>query len=299
MSTRRVTRRGVSTESAIVLLAVFAIVFLILVIAYKQLFGELKDEFTERECQLSLLATKAVDSAQPACMLKVTNPVPLKCNRDFTLVTDDEVRINGRDVTASVSDTCPSGVGDCRAHRTVAQSMQRCWQLMLEGKQPILQQTEINEANFFAKTDKVRACFICDEITLQTSTDVEEFVAYLKVEKYRDGTFYSYLAQNDAWCDPDFKQQEYTSKGMTCWDVLGTGVEKAFGRDWLSPDSANITPTTLAKGKTYAITFVRRGLSSCEGKSSQDSDYIHPYLTFGVYPIPVEKLNDACQTVIV
>ena len=71
-------RKGMSAEGAIIVVVIFGLVMVVLAVLYNALFTVGQDEFTKKECQLSLQLTKSVEKySKIGCITAVENPVPL------------------------------------------------------------------------------------------------------------------------------------------------------------------------------------------------------------------------------
>jgi hypothetical protein len=279
------SRKGVGLEGAIITLVVFGAVFLILTLGYLGLFDSSKRVFSDKECQASLLLTRAVDSKiSVACMKPVDNPVPIKCARHFFTVTDNTVvdtsGKKAKDVSATYA--CSDGSASCLASHLVAEEMRRCWTMFGEGEYPAFQQVD----QLFDWNNNNRACFICGEVTIKTKQDVTKFKEYLQNTPI-PGTgadrkmYFDVLAGNPkAICPPELE------KDGTCWEAMA------------NLDDLPIDQETLRTGQTYAIAFVRRGLSRAAEDGTCSITDTQKYPTLTVQAIPADDIPKQCGTVL-
>lgn len=279
-------RRGISQNTMVILL-VFIAVFLITIVLWREIADAGQQEFTQGQCQASLQLTRATDLGA-WCVKVVPTPVPLHCSRRFMTVEDGAVysSILGKrePVTRNYNASCPAPApvfpGSCLAHNVVAEEMRECWSTFFNGEMQVFQQVE---EGFIGKAD-TRACFVCSEITVQTE-DVVALKHYLEKQHFRSGlnegmSYYEHLAKNrNALCSQEVAQ------GGTCWDAFARGV------DGKPPLDQN----TLKAGETYAVTLLRRGMSTCS-EDSGDSGEESP--TIVVQVIPTKDIAVHCDTVL-
>jgi hypothetical protein len=139
---------------------------------------------------------------------------------------------------------------------------------------------------------------------------VEGFTDYLKNTAYRDDlSYFEHLAENeDAKCDPDLKGDS------TCWEGLAKGQDKF--KDSILKSWPELEQDSFQGDRTYAVTFMRRGLSTCEELKERSwyqkfisaygvtnpagADYLlDQYLTYSVQLIPADNIHSYCDAVIV
>jgi hypothetical protein len=264
-------RKGIS-EQTVVILAVFIVAMLVILFLFGYLRESTKAGFTKAECRASLLLTRAIDSAQPICIVQVPNPTPLHCDRNVIGITNKEVLLNGDDVKQLYKLRCGTDAS-CVPKSVVADQLATCWDQFFQGQQPVFQQMEEDSYKIFTYKDKKTACFICSEITIKTDADIEQFNAFLKT-KYKNSTYYDYL-NTKGYC-----KAEYRTQGA-CFE----GYAKAHGLNW----------DRLEKGKTYAVTYVREGLATCAANQAPSEN---PDLTMTVQLIPIEKVPEKCAVVL-
>ena len=329
----------VGLETALVGIVLTASTILVLAVMFKIFFASAEGEFTEKQCQTSLQLTRQLDDT---LSISCVQPVPnlgVKCTREFMTVADERVFHDGDDVTHQYDAACPTSQGDqCLPENVVADEMARCWQLFFNGEMTVFQQVEENSAKILTRKDGARSCFICSEITL-SDEGVEDLTAYLKAKKYTDDkTYYQFIAQNPAaFCD-DAMVHEDGLGYPTCWEGVADGGEQLQNlRRWPSLYQESGGPKlsedenaklTYPAGGTYAVTFIRRGLGTCEGdgKSGLDKLFLdwtednnlltlfppirgiadsvgemaaEEYLTNTVQLIPSDRVNAYCDVVIV
>jgi hypothetical protein len=299
----RQKRGNFSLEAAIAVIIVFGIVMVISIFVYKKLLDVGREEFTEKECQASLDLTRKFD-LNPVCFVEAPNPVALKCPRSFMTVTDSKVVKNGDDVTEVYDRACPTREGAdmfdrqastpqaCIAENVLAKSMASCWQLFYEGQVPVFQQLEIDE--FSLKSDTFeKACYVCAEIDIQTTNGAPNFRRYLQTQEYKkDLTYFEYITSNSAYCDPELRKG-----GLTCWEAIALNQDDSFWTQfWNKEVHKPLEDWNLPKGK-YAITFVRRGMGTCEKDNVAEGEATA--LTFTVHAIPVEKVSQFCDMVVI
>lgn len=286
---KRNLKRGMTMEGALVTIAIFGIVLILLAIMYKTFYAVGQQEFTEKECQTSLLLTRAAD-VSPICKVEASTPVPIKCNRNFATVTEDSVSVNGKEMTSKYDATCPSGYADqsCLAERVVAEEMRKCWALFFEGEQPVFQQMEKNELSITPDTN-IRVCYVCAEVNLQS--DVKDLRGYLKAQSIKgDRTYYDFFTNRKAHCDPKLRQP-------SCWEGIAEHPELQHA-NWL-PDKKwpKLELGTLPKDQTYAVVFMRRGMGTCEDSKIKEGE--PAALTNTVQVIPAEKIAQYCSGVMI
>jgi len=298
-------RQGKSLEGTLVLIVVFGIVMVIFAILYRELYDIGDKEFTKKECQSSLLLTRSFDVAtpKPICIKPVDNPIPIKCSRRFLTVTEHEVLKDGESIKFNYNPSCdgspidtsvkgrpPAWGGACLVENVLAQEMASCWGMFFEGEMPVFQQ--VDEELFSIFSDTHRACFVCSEVTVSSKNDVENFVTYLKTnnalvaENAVSGkTYYEYLARNKkAFCSTNL-----LGDSTTCWDGMAKNISYWFNSDW-----PGVEQNTFETGKTYAVTFVRHGMSTC--RDEDDPDDI-PSMT--VQLLPADSIEKYCGAVLV
>ncbi len=286
-----------SIETALVTLVVFGAVFIVIALLYKSMLATGKNEFSDKECQLSLLLTRAADKPLSlACVKPIDNPIPLKCSRHFLTanartVTDTAGK-EPIDMTYQYDATCSSGTASCLAHNVVASEMRRCWTLFFEGETPVFQQVDTT----WEIGNNDRACFVCAEVTVE-GAPVNGFTQYLKdtpVPKTgrltTDVSYFDLLAGNPkALCGPG----RDTLDG-SCWESF----KEPFDPAWYVPKKLASLPAvnqdTLDPG-TYAIVFMREGLESVACENPGTADYT-PTLT--VQTIPVARIAEYCPVVL-
>jgi hypothetical protein len=276
------------------ILIIFVVVVIVLLILYQQIFAVSKTEFDVKECQASLLLTRAVDTAQTntvSCMFKTDNPAPIKCDRQFITIGDETIMQDGKEVTGLYSKACDGEPG-CMAKRVVAERMAKCWEQFFNGEQVVLQQVEGSAWSLFNTGALASSCFVCAELSYEGTGTItsEDFTTYLKETSYKDGTYYSHLAENKkAWCDTVYMEQLGAD---TCWDVVREG---------------NGLATPITKG-SYAVVYMRRGMGACEesGASGVTVSYGDAgpkvqtqTLTNTVQFMPIDKVPTACKVVLV
>ncbi|HIH24707.1 TPA: hypothetical protein HA251_06765 [Candidatus Woesearchaeota archaeon] len=322
--TIRRKRRGADLSGTIVRLVVFAAVFLVLLLLLKEFLTVGKNSFSEKQCQTSLLLTKAISPPSPACFMGTPDVIPLMCNRNFIAVSPTAAVVNGKEVTKLYDASCPapgfqsaggsygqdtlseteikeraknaqktlqkpqpSAQNVCLQNNVLADEMARCWRTFFNGEQIVLQQLDIPAKNFFTKKDKNIACYICSEVTLKDA-DVKDLIPYLQNKPTSDGktSYYDLLANNTkAWCDPDLAREH-----GSCWDAMQHDDDD--GNDHVA-----VPYTVLPKNRKYAVVFLRRGLGSCDNEKDADTTFTNQYLTNTVQVVPVELLPDLCDKV--
>lgn len=300
---------GSEASGVVIELVLIAAVVLILFFGILIPFGDgVKDSVERKLCQASLQLTRAQDLAAPVCIQPKPSVVPLDCPRYYYEVSDDEVESLGEDVTEDFDDRCPDGSSDCLAKNVVAEEMAKCWDLFNRGEMIVFQQGEINAwTGFFKEKDTARACFVCSEVTLQTHGEITGLPEYLKSAVYSgDMSYYEFLAENPkAFCD----QRLLSSETPTCWEGLAREREPSSKfidliKDWWveKPGAGQIRYDSLPTGETYAITFMRRGMSTCDASSHDERGAIdlavRDYLTFSVQAIPVDHIQSQCEVVL-
>lgn len=288
-------KKGMTLQSGIVWIVLFGIVVICLFLFYDKLFGVVDTKARESECQASLLLTQRVDEYQPWCVSEVQNPIPLKCARNFVTV-DKEVTKNGE--SADYDDACPDGSNSCLAKNALAEEMRSCWKLFFEGSQMVFQQMEVDEYKVFMERDYKQICYICSEITLKTAAG--NLTEYMMEKEFRDEqTYYDYLTHKSAICDENLIDKSaylglVSSPHATCWDAVASGYEMdASARVLYS--RPNIRPDNVVPGK-YAVVFARRGMGSCQAE--EEGAILHRFVTNTVQIVPVDKLTQVCDGVI-
>ena len=297
-SVRVRNRRGTSIESAIVTLVVFGAVFIIIALLYKSMLETGKKEFSDKECQASLLVTRIVDKPLSlACVKVADNPIPLKCQRHFLSVDATIVKDTGGtksdDITFKYDATCKESTASCLAANVLASEMRRCWTLFSEGQMPVFQQVdktwEIGNNN--------RACFVCAEVTV-AGAPITGFTQYLKdtpVPKSgrvtSDIKYFDFLAGNPkALCGPTRDKLE-----GSCWESFKESFDPAWYNTFLRLGAIPaVDQETLAPG-TYAVVFMREGMESAACEKEGESDYT-PTLT--VQAIPAARIAEYCPVVL-
>jgi hypothetical protein len=265
-------KKGVSLETAMITLAIFAIVAFSLFFFYRDLFQKTEGQYTRFECQSSLLTAQAVDKAQPHCITEITNPVPLSCNRNFLTIDEDKIIKNAEETF--YDPTCPSGGQTCLAKNAIAEEMASCWATFFEGEKIVFQQLESKQETLLGTNT---ACFVCGEFTLRTKEDIHEFKDHLKSMKRSNGqSYFDYLSEH-TYCDEEYLE------GTTCWE----GVAKR--------SSSPIDTSYYKSGESYAVVFMRIGVAACDGP--EDKDDLDPP-TFSVQVIPTKNLLQHCNMVI-
>lgn len=274
------SRKGMELQSALVILIIFGIVLILLVVFYKNFLQASSKEMDVAKCQSSLLLTKVVSDKGKAvpmsCTVGSITPFTVDCPRTFVSVNNGVVEKNGKDATSKYNSKCADGTASCLQDNVVATEMAFCWNVFFNGEQPVLQQMESGDLNLFTAKDKKTTCFVCSEITVDSESP--KFMEYLSNTKMKDGrTYREYFNNPKAWCDKD-----YASIG-TCWDNMALAKEGRSGIDY-----------SIKPGK-YAIAFVRRGLSACDGKTKNTKT--EGYLTNSIQLIPADKISSYCGTV--
>jgi hypothetical protein len=257
-------KKGVSLESAMITLAIFVLIAFSMAFLYNRVFAEGKSVYTQKECQASLLLTESVDKAQPFCIAKISNPIPIKCSREFISIKDQKVFQNARETF--YDNTCPDGKKDCLAQNVIARQMATCWSTFFQGQHVVFQQVEEGYLPLL-NDEKATACFVCGEITIDK--DINGFKQYLKTAQYKSGLDYFTYLSNTTYCYDDYK------KDGTCWE--GVAKEEGIDQDHL-------------EAGTYAVTFTRIGTSTCSNKVDTT--------TMTVQLIPMKDISK-CNAVIV
>ena len=284
-------RKAITTEAALITVIVFSMVMVIAAVLAAALFSVGKSQFTEAQCRASLLLTRAVDKPQ-WCAVKIDNPVPIQCNRDFVTATKTTVTRDGKDVTTAYTALCPApdGTASCLSANVVAEEMRTCWREFFEGDTPVLQQLEVNDFNIF-KSSNQRACFVCAEVTLKDD-DVADLNKYLKGQKItvanQQVSYYDYLTSPKAYCNPAMKKTEKPDPNAPSVANCYEGIAQQGG------DYPNIDHKTLPAG-TYAVVFMRQGVTSCTGTTLPAESKI----TQTVQVIPAKDIAAQCDLVTV
>lgn len=335
-------RRGTSFMTALITLIVFIAVFLVIALFMTDTLFSSKRSFSDKECQASLMWTRAVDKPLAlACVKPIDNPTPIKCSRQFltvgrdtvldTTVRDTAFSRGDRNVTRTylAMDLATEGTArtaDPQAipKRVLAQELQHCWSLFLEGETVVFQQVD----QTWDIENNERACFICSEVTL--TTPVNDFKAYLKgTEMPLTGkrlaeatpiTYYDFIAGNPkAYCNPQRERfGESSDPPLSCWETFGLGyvsredlsppwysyiTNPVAGPaidltgmiiNWLSTPMPPISQDSFEPG-TYAVVFLREGMETqaCEGRGEEDYT---PTLTVQI--LPADKIGTYCPMVI-
>jgi hypothetical protein len=276
-------RKGNLVASGILTAIIFLVAAIVILIIYNLLFTFTKSEFSQKECQTSLLLTRNLDArGNLFCVATVDNPIPLKCSRRFLSIRDDGPS-ESIGMYHAYDAHCPTGLtdtdGNCAAQNAVADEMAYCWQTFYEGEQRVFQQMEINSLKLFSSKDDATACFVCSEVTLKTQVDVTQFTEYLQRAKMDSGkTYYEYFNSRKAWCAQEYMEED------ACW--TGYGKSKGIEQD------------TLKTGQKYAVVFIRRGMASCDNEVEADTTLTTQHLTNTVQIIPAADIAKHCNMVI-
>lgn len=290
-------RRGVvGSEHLLLVIVIGAVTAVALATFTKSYYSSTDDTFTEKQCQASLLK----DSISRSTRLFCFNPekeIAIKCERDFLSVSEGDVFRDGRELTREYDRACPDGYAgdDCLAQNVIAHEMAECWRTMFKGEKALFSAVELNSIKVFSRKDALRACFVCAEVSIDT--EIRDFKGYLQKKRLdNEDTYFSYIAENpSAICDRDLETLSPGHPGYThtCWEGMAYGLEP----DWSDSSWGTINYESMLPGR-YAISFMRRGLGSCESVD-QDDDVGDGYLTYTVQAFPAEKAGDYCTMVIV
>jgi hypothetical protein len=315
-------RKGVSLEAVLVTVAVFVVVAVVMIFVYKKLFDVGREEFTEAQCQASLDLTRKFELS-PVCIVTAPNPVAIHCGRDFITIEDEKVVKNGDDATKRYDAACPDkpvfeskdreSMG-CVAENVIAESMRQCWQQFYEGEVPVFQQYEYDKASMtnLAKSlggeKEIRGCFVCAEIDVKKTGGVSHYGQYLRTAEFRKGkemiTYFDYFTSKKAYCDPELITR--ASGTDSCFEAIAFNQEKdgvqwsvAWGwppvrREYVA--DAPLDEWRLAPGK-YAVTFVRRGMMTCDSQDAEEGQ--NTPLTLTVQLVPAERVPQFCNMVFV
>ncbi len=264
-------------------------VFLVGGVVFCSFTSSANKEVNVRTCQSSLLLTKAVAQKNPACTVGSLTPFNLECPRQFLSIKDNVVNKNGKDVTSTYSNKCPSGEASCLQENVLASEMAFCWNMFFKGEEPVLQQVE--KSDLISDSGTEVACFICSEVVIDKPNS--DFVKFLK-EKTMDTekmTYYNYLANNSkAICGRDSTCNGWGFSGIgsgNCWDSMRKGVNDKPTLD-----------TKLEPGK-YVVAFVRRGVGSCAGEDAKSPTWKRGNcLVNTVQLIPSSKIGSYCNYVL-
>ncbi len=301
-------KRG-AVEVVLVTLIVFVGVLILLAIIYREYFVLGKDSFDKQTCQSSIMLTtsvkKGVDAISPWCIQPIKNFVPLACPRKFITVeagtvVDDSDRgfLNKKKKLTRLYDkVCPSGEDGCLAENVFAEEMANCWDIFFRGEVPVFQQLESQLSSWFSKDEGDAGCFVCAEITLNQGEDVNNFVSYLKEKRYKDGTYYDFLAKNrKAYCN-----EHLAEKADTCWEAMGQDIDYNLFTSYLFWETdynwKGLDQNEIKDGETYAVTFVRLGMDECPESTQKKKSAKRPTQT--VQLIPAKQIGEYCDAVIV
>lgn len=277
-------RRGMTSEAAIITVIVFAAVMILGIVIFNSLSGASKASFTDSECRASAMLTRAGDLS-PICSVKPQNPIPLKCERNFVTV-DEEVILNGEDVTKEYAGACPGGGTGCIGEEALAKEMERCWRMFMEGEQAVFQQLEIDEWSLKSETN-ARVCFVCSEVTLEEGAP--QFGEYVRaMASKKNITYYEYFTSPRAYCDPRIKEP-------TCWEGMAKSGEVT---DWVGGNKFDKIEQDNLPAGAYAVVFMRRGMGTCEEKEIT-KELEAQAMTNTVQAVPAANISRHCGAVIV
>jgi hypothetical protein len=323
-------KKGMDLTSALIIIVIFGAVFIVIAILYKEFLSVGESQFTQSQCQTSLLLTQGVGQLRPFCFQDSPQPISLKCSRNFITVSSTNVIKNGMDVTKLYDASCtapgaqplpavqakgvttadeataraekaakslqkpqPSATNVCLPKNVVAEEMSACWNTFFKGEQVVLQMTDVAGWKLWSAKDYKYACFICGEITIKADKGLDGVVDYMKAKERSNGQSYYQFIANDsqAWCDPNF-----ADKGkLTCWDGIRTGYDTSV---WgYASNHPAISMDPLKKDTKYAVVFIRRGLGSCTDKET-DTSASHQHLTNTVQLIPADQIGQVCDVVV-
>ncbi|MBR9700260.1 hypothetical protein GOV11_00135 [Candidatus Woesearchaeota archaeon] len=323
----------VGLEAALVAIVLMGVAVIFLALTYKSLFTLAEDEFSEKECQTSLMLTKNLKDLTTISCIQPAPNLALKCSRKFVTVEEDEAFRERKSITNKYDKECPEGYSkkdnECLAESVMAEELAKCWMIFFEGEISVFQQLEKNALNVFAHKNSARVCFICSEVTLKDDS-IDDFQDYLERKQFNtELTYFDFIAKNqDAYCDEDLVSNQKID-GDSCWEGIASGYEPKW-IDRALKKRLEIETGELKEGK-YAITFIRRGMSTCDNidnfvgtKASEidewlmnvarsgvaygsmkaangelDPEIFDFYLTQTVHAINADEINQYCDTVIV
>ncbi len=307
-------RRG-SFSDAVLALIVFIAVFMIIALVMTNILFVSKRSFSDKECQTSLMLTRAIDKPlAAACVKPIENPTPIKCSRRFLTAEADAVRDTGgkdtmfsrgdRDVTKTylaMDRTLEAKDPQAIPKRVLAEEMRHCWSTFFEGELVVFQQVDQS----WDVNNNERACFVCSEVTL--TAPVTEFKTYLattamplsaKGKDLEGTTYYDFLAGSPkSYCNQDRAGKLAREKDTSCWDTFGQPYDADEGFwsiGWLTSPMPAIQQDEFRPG-TYAVVFLREGMETQACENPGEEDYT-PTLTVQV--IPADKIGTYCPVVL-
>ena len=326
----RISKGKIKTKKAqlvktFVRVAMVLIVLVLLLIFAIKLQASINKKSDREVCRASVIAQSIAMFAPGG--EKLVSP---DCSTHNIVFYNNRVEIDGKQEPVYDSrreNTVPkfNGLTEEIVSQVIAEELRWCWYQFVEGKRSLFSMN-----NIFASGK--RTCFICDEISFDSSVQQKEFKGFYEYTKTKaipglDMTYYEYYALGPRICSSGYKADYdesnlYVDESM-CWERYlrnnVTFIPPSITERMLNPIKKITYPIMLVKealqksvysnrptmqadltfdvapGNKYVVFFVREGEISRAEKALKDDETL--FETYFAYVIPEEALSQQCNYV--
>jgi len=288
-------------QSKLGIIIISLIIFVLLLIFLLKLHAYFSK--SDREiCRSSVLAQSLLMQAPTPGSEKIVTP---KCKTYKVVFFNDHVEID--DKTIEVYDSRKkdfvkkfNGLTDEIVNQVIAEELRWCWYQFLEGKKSLF-----NIKTLFAG-GSVLSCYLCDEITFDSSVGEKEFKSFYNYTKHKtmpnsQMTYYEYYAEESRLYSPFYDRDP----DKNAWEeyVQGRGNEvfisekcKELEVSLFEPRKPITKNIIFDTSKKYAVVFIKEGITSKVREIIGTKEEGCSPETYFSYILSFDDLSEQCKS---